>query len=351
LFADNELYKEDLDVIASGNLDWDKLRNKSILITGATGLIGTFLIDLLMYRNSKYNNDIKIYAIARNREKALIRFKEYFNSCFFVFIQQDIQNPLELNTSVDYIIHGASNVHPIVYATEPVNTIITSVLGTKSILDFASKNNVKRTLYISSSEVYGVNRGDVEAFKEDYCGYLNCNALRSCYPEGKRAAETLCQAYIGEKNIDVVIARCCHVYGPTMGDDDSKVIAQFMRYSVNGKNIVLKSKGDQLFSYCYVADICSALLFLLLNGKKGEAYNISDNGCNLSLLEIANILIDYTGKEIIFDIPSSVEATGYSDATKRLLDNLKLQGLGWKPMYSIKDGLIRTIEILKHLKS
>jgi nucleoside-diphosphate-sugar epimerase len=348
LFTNSELYKENIDAIASAALGWDNLKNKSILITGATGLIGTFLIDLLMYRNIKYNDCLTIYAAGRNREKALARFKEYFDSRFFVFIQQDIQNPLELNAPVDYIIHGASNTHPIAYSTEPINTILLSVLGVKSILDFASIHNVKRTLFLSTVEIYGENRGDVETFKEDYCGYIDCNTPRAGYPEGKRAAESLCQAYIKEKNIDVVIARCCRVYGPTMGNDDSKAIAQFIRNAVNNENIILKSKGGQLYSYCYAADICSALLILLLNGKNGEAYNISDTNCSLSLLQIAGVLTEYTGNKIVYDTPSSVESSGYSKAAKALLDSSKIQELGWKPMYSIKEGIKRTVDILRH---
>jgi len=350
LFLNDKRYTEDIYAVASGTLEWDRLKNKSILITGAAGLIGTFLVDLLMYRNNKYNDGITIYAVGRNKEKALSRFKEYFDSRFFVYIQQDIQNPIEINVSVDYIIHGASNTHPIAFSTEPINTLLTCVLGTKFILDFSSIHHVRRTLFISTGEVYGVNRGDVDSFSEDYCGYIDCNIARSCYPEGKRAAESLCQAYIKEKNIDIVIARCCHFYGPTMTDEDSRVIAQFIRNAVNKENIVLKSKGDQLFSYCYVADICTALLVLLLNGKNGEAYNISDNNCNLSLLEIANILSDYTNRKIIFDTPSMAESTGYSKATKRLLDSSKLQKLEWSPMYPIKEGIVRTVEILRNNK-
>jgi len=346
LFIENELYKEDIDDVSSIKIDWNRLKKKNILITGATGLIGTFLIDVLMYRNIKYNDCINIYVISRNIEKAKARFNEYFNSQYFVFISKDIKTPFELNVPVDYIVHGASNTHPIAYASDPINTILLSILGTKSILDFASEHNVKRTLFLSTVEIYGENRGDVEMFKEDYCGYIDCNTLRAGYPEGKRAAEALCQAYIKEKNVDIVIARCCRVYGSTMGDDDSKAIAQFIRNIVNGENIVLKSRGEQQYSYCYVADICSALLVLLLNGKKGEAYNISDIDSNLSLLQIVNILSLYTGKEIVFDIPSSLESSGYSKATKALLDNTKLKELGWEAKYSMKDGINRTLNIL-----
>jgi nucleoside-diphosphate-sugar epimerase len=135
-----------------------------------------------------------------------------------------------------------------------------------------------------------------------------------------------------------------------MTNDDSKVIAQFFRNAIKDENIVLKSKGDQLYSYCYVADICSALLVLLFYGKNGEAYNISDKNCKLSLLEIAKILSEYTGKKIIFNTPSSVESSGYSKATTALLDSSKLQELGWEPKYSIKEGIIRTMEILHYSK-
>jgi nucleoside-diphosphate-sugar epimerase len=350
MFSNNVLYKEDIDALASCDIKWGKLKNKSILITGTTGLIGTFLIDLLMYRNSKYNDNITIYAVGRNKKKAFTRLKEYFDTKFFVFIQQDIQTSFELSAPIDYIIHGASNTHPVAYATEPINTILLSVLGTKSILDFASNHNVKRTLFLSTVEIYGENRGDVETFNENYCGHIDCNTLRAGYSEGKRTAEALCQAYIKEKNIDIVIARACRVYGPTMGDDDSKVIAQFLRNAVNKENIALKSKGDQLYSYCYVGDICSALLVMLLDGKNSEAYNISNNDPNLSLLEIAHILTEYTRKEVIFDTPSSVESSGYSKATKAILDNSKLRELGWKPMYALKDGIIRTVEILRNME-
>jgi len=349
MFSSSTLYKEDIETAASCDLDWDELKNKSILITGATGLIGTFLIDLLMYRNIAYNDGITIYAVGRNRERAVERFKEYFSSRFFVFIQQDIQQPLALNIAVDYIIHGASNTHPIAYSTEPINTILLSILGTKSILDYASANNVKRTLFLSSVEIYGENRGDVEAFNEDYCGYIDCNTLRAGYPEGKRAAEALCQAYIKEKNIDIVIARCCRVFGPTMGNDDSKAIAQFIKKAVNSEDIILKSKGDQRYSYCYVADICSALLFLLLNGENAHAYNVANAGENLSLLKIAEILTAYAGNKIVFEAPSAVESSGYSKVTKGLLDCAKINKLGWKAHYNLKDSLIRTVDIMRHL--
>ena len=351
MFINSKNYIDDIKTIASINIDWNNFTNKTILITGATGLIGTFLVDLLMYRNSNYNNNITVYALNRNKETAKKRFNQYFDSPFFVSIQSDLQTSFELNVSVDYIIHGASNAHPIAYATDPIGTIITSVLGTKYILDFAYKQNTIRTLFISTSEIYGENRGDTEFFKEDYCGYIDCNTLRAGYSEGKRTAEALCQSYKNKYDINFVIARCCRIFGSTMGDDDSRSTSQFIKKTVNFEDIILKSNGEQKYSCCYVPDLCSSLLFLLLNGENGEAYNISDFSSSLSLYEIANILTEYSGKKIIFDLPSSVEAIGYSKITKALLDSSKLQNLGWKPLYSIKDGLIRTVNILREIKN
>jgi len=348
LFKHN-LYEEDIHSTANNTgINWNCFLNKNILITGATGLIGTFLIDLLMYRNNIYNNNITIYAVSRSKEKIVSRFGEYINSPFFVFIHNDIQHPCNSpDAPIDYIIHGASNTHPLAYSGDPINTIMLSVSGTRNILDYASSHNVMRTLFLSTVEIYGENRGDVDTFTEDYCGYIDCNTLRAGYPEGKRTAEALCQAYIKEKNIDTVIARCCRVYGPTMGTDDSKAIAQFIRNTVNNEKIVLKSKGGQLYSYCYVADICSALLILLLNGNSGEAYNIAESSSNFTLFQIAGILSQYAGSEVTAEIPTTQETIGYSKATKALLDNSKMKSLGWEPHYCLTKGLRRTVEILR----
>ncbi|MDR2193390.1 MAG: NAD-dependent epimerase/dehydratase family protein [Treponema sp.] len=348
MFFNNTLYKEDIAAIASYPIDWERLKNTHILITGATGLIGTMMVDALLYRNAAYGDAITVYAMSRNREKARERFGEYSNNPRFVFIQQDIQFSIhQIEKELDFIIHGASNTHPIAYATDPIHTILLSVVGTKHILDVAVSRNVTRTVFLSTVEIYGENRGDVEQFDETYCGYIDCNTVRAGYPEGKRAAEALCQAYMSEKKCSIVIARCSRVYGPTMASDDSKAVAQFLRNAVKNENIVLKSKGTQRYSYCYAADVCGAILFLLLNGKNGQAYNIADSHTCVSLYEIAEILSTYTKKEILYDIPDSVEVRGYSKATKAILDCSKMSGLGWKAAVPIEEGLIRTLEIMK----
>ena len=349
MFVNNKAYEIDIiSIVENKEINWDSFTNQNILISGATGLIGTFLIDILMYRNNHCNNNITIYAISRDINKINSRFNDYLHSPFFKPVKNNIHNILSINVNIDYIIHGASNTHPIAYSTQPIDTILTTVIGTNNILDFAFTHNVKKTIFISTYEIYGENQNNIESFSEDYSGYINCNTLRAGYPESKRAAEALCQAYIKEKKLNITIARCGKIFGPSMIKDNSQSTAQFINNAVNNEDIVLKSKGKQKYSYCYVADTCSALLLLLLKGKNGEAYNISNPDSNLSILEIATILSDCSNSKIIFEIPNEIEAAGYSVLSKSLIDSSKLCKLGWKPISTINEALQKTVDILKN---
>ena len=347
----NELYREDIEKVAILKLPWEKLGDSSILISGSTGMIGSFLIDTLMELNAKHSINCHIYALGRNEEKAKQRFGLYFDNPFFHFVKHDILDPFIINTlpKIDYFLHLASNTHPIQYASDPIGTITINVIGLKNILDFATSMSCERVLFASSNEVYGENRGDTELFSENYCGYINSNTLRAAYPESKRCGEALCQAYIKQKSLDVVIARLTRSYGPTMLVSDSKASSQFIKKGVAGENIVLKSPGNQYYSYTYVADAVAGLLHVLLLGKTGEAYNIADESGDIHLKDMASIIAAYCGTKVVFDCPDSVEASGYSTATKARLDGLKLKTLGWNSFYSVETGLKRTIDILKSI--
>lgn len=217
------------------------------------------------------------------------------------------------------------------------------------MLDFCSRKHVKRFAFASSNEIYGENRGDVEKFKEDYCGYINCNTMRAGYPESKRCGEALCQAYIKQAGLDVVIPRFTRSYGPTMLMSDTKAISQFIRKAIAGEDIVLKSAGNQYYSYTYVADAVSGLLTILLKGTNGEAYNIADDASDIRLKELAALIANSCGQKVVFEIPDAVEQAGYSKATKARLDSTKLQQLGWKANYTIEEGIQRTIDILRKM--
>lgn len=345
---EDKLYIEDLRYVSYLDLPWEKLQDSSILISGATGLIGSFIIDTIMLKNKEGLN-CKIYALGRDKEKAHARFDYGKSGDLFKFVQYDINKPFVRNDigKIGYVLHLASNTHPLQYATDPIGTITTNVFGTYNMLEFAYEHKADRALFTSSNEIYGENRGDVEKFKEDYCGYIDSNTLRAGYPESKRVSESLCQAYISQKNMDVIIPRPTRSYGPTLLRSDTKALTQFLSKGISGEDIVLKSQGNQYYSYQYVADTVSGLLYIMLKGKKGEAYNIAHESSDIRLKDLAKIIAEYVGRKVIFELPDELEASGYSKATKARLDGSKLEVLGWKPKYNIEQGIYRTIDILR----
>ena len=348
---DSELYLEDVRYVAGLNLPWEKLQNKSILLSGATGLIGSFLVDVLMEKNIAGLN-CEVYALGRNKEKADARFSKYTNDPHLVFIPYDVKRPFIRDDIgiVGYVLHLASNTHPVQYATDPIGTITTNIIGLQNMLDFAVEHHASRFAFASSNEIYGENRGDTEFFDENYCGYINSNTLRAGYPESKRCGEALCQAYKTQKGLDIVIPRFTRSYGPTMLMSDTKALSQFIKKGIAGEDIVLKSAGTQYYSYQYVADSVAGLLTVLLCGESGESYNIAEERSDIMLKDLAAIIAGINGKSVVFEVPDAVESAGYSKATKARLDGHKLLALGWTPRYTICSGLERTIQILKDLK-
>ncbi len=370
----NQLYMEDVERVARLGLPFEKLQGTSLMLSGASGMIGSFLVDVIMQKN-KSGLDCHVYALGRNPERLKQRFSGWNGSDFLHCIPYDIKQPIRIGEDgaesdndknggdgnreeavqtlfpkkMDYILHLASNTHPVQYATDPIGTITTNLTGLQNMLDYAEDSKATRVLFASSNEIYGENRGDVELFSEDYCGYIDSNSLRAGYPESKRCGEALCQAYRKAKGMDIVIPRLTRSYGPTMLMTDTKAISQFIRKGVAGEDIVLKSEGTQLYSYTYVADAVSGLLTVLLCGADGEAYNIADEASDIMLKDLADIIAKEAGRKVVFELPDATESAGFSKATKARLDGSKCKALGWKPRYEIKEGLSRTIRILGQL--
>lgn len=333
------LYQEDLNNILS-IAGIEQLKGKSILITGATGLLGLNMIDALMTMGG-----VKVYAVGRSKEGASSRLGEYYETPNFEFIQQDVCEPFAEDLKVDYIIPGASNTHPLAYSQYPVETIMINIKGGEHALRLAERCGAT-VLYTSTVEVYGNAIGQ-DVFTENYTGKLDLSNSRACYTESKRVCEAMCQSYIVERGVKVKIVRLSRVFGPTMLESDTKASSQFIKKAISGEDIVLKSKGDQFFSYTYVSDAVAAMLYVMINGEIGVAYNISNEKCDVHLRDFAQMCAECCGKDVVFDLPTDVEQRGFSIATKAILDNTRLKNIGFVPKYTMREAIYRTVEILK----
>ena len=338
----NPLYQEDLQGILD-SVKTERLKGKSFLITGATGMIGSCLIDALMKLDSLGAN-VTVFAVGRNPSKAASRFSYCLDKPGFRFIKQDVREPLPTDLCVDYVIPLASNTHPLAYSQYPLETVFINVDGARHSLDLAARCGAV-VVYPSSVEIYGNAEGG-RAFAEGDTGSLNLSNSRSCYPESKRLCEAMCQSYVSEKGVDARILRLSRVFGPTMLPEDTKASSQFILKAIAGEDIVLKSKGEQYFSYTYVADAVSAILTVLLEGQQGDAYNVASTNYNIHLKDFASASADYACSSVVFDLPSEKEKKGYSIASTAVMDGSKLQCLGWKPLYPFHEALHRTIRIL-----
>lgn len=323
---------EDVRLVAEQLYSWEKLSNKTIMISGGTGFIGSFMIAVLRYRNEKYNQGIKVISLSRKGGESDDTVRH--QAC-------DITTTIAYDGQVDFILHLASNTHPAQYDEDPVGTITTNVLGCNNLLQFAKNHGTGRFLLASSVEIYG--QGTEMPITETYCGYIDCNQARSGYNEAKRTCEALCQSYKKQYGIDVVIGRLSRVFGADK-KNDTKAMAQFMQNAIEGQDIILKSKGLQRYSYCYVADAVSALLYILMEGKSGEAYNISDDDEMLTLGGYAEFIAQLAQRKVIYNIEDNASA---SKATYALLDTQKIQNLGWRPVYTVKEALEKTYRIYK----
>lgn len=338
-------YKNELKRIIGMHLPYEELQEKKILIAGASGMIGSAIVDTLMFLAEEMS--MEVYALGRNKLKLEKRFTSYLKKDYFHIWEHNIENPISYGEKMDYIIHAASDANPIAYATHPVEVMKANFFGMVNLLEYGRNVGVQRVLYISSGEMYGKTDSKANEFNEDYVGYVDYSDSRSCYPSIKRATEVLCQSYIKEYNMDIVIVRPCHIYGPTMTESDSRAVSAFLRNAVNGEDIVLKSDGSNRRSMCYVLDTVTAILTILLCGRNGQAYNISGEDEDISILELAEIISKLAGCKVVFSIPDAIEKAGFNRVEKATLNSNKIKEIGWKNQTTIYDGVKLTLQILK----
>lgn len=342
----SNIYINDIHNVLSQYKDFNKFKNKSFFITGCNGLICSSIVDLLIELNQTEKLNISLYLATRNIEKTKNRFIKYNNNSIH-FIEYDANEPLKFDKQVDYYIHGASPASPDLFVSNPVDTIMSNIFGLKEILE-SSRNYKSRTLYISSSEIYGKVETS-EPITETACGPIEILNPRTSYGQSKRAAENLCVSYISQYNSDVVIVRPGHIYGPTASIMDKRVSSLFMYNALNGLDIILKSKGESIRSYTYCLDCASAILMVLLYGNTGEAYNISNPNSICSIKDMAQYFADTANVKLKFEIPDADEKKAFNPMNNSSLNSSKLESLGWKPTFEKKEGFEHSIKILKEL--
>ncbi len=344
---ESKQWTEDLDEILKELPDLDRLAGKSVLITGAGGLICSAVTDVLIRYNETHEIPVNIIAGARSLQRIRDRFGLFAEKAYFRFLSFDAAAERnELPADLDYIIHGAGNASPNHIVDEPVETMLGNFRGLYQLLDHAGKNGVSRVLYVSSSEVYGKKETD-QPFKENEYGYIDLLNARNSYSVGKRAAETLCTSFAAEYGVDSVIVRPGHIYGPTALPTDNRVSSAWAYDVARGRSIVMKSDGGQIRSYCHCLDCASAILIVLLKGESGRAYNISNPDSIISIREMAQLLARFGSVELNTELPTEEEKKGFNPMSNSSLDSESLLSLGWHGLFDAERGFEHTVAILK----
>lgn len=346
---ESSLWISDLDEILAAFPEIDQLAGRSVLITGCTGLICSAAADLLIRWNDRHEDKIRILAAGRDERRVRSRFAPYDAEDWFTYVPFDAASTEDLpDLPCDYIIHGASNASPDRIVAEPVETLLGNVTGMKVLLDYARRKDAKRVLFVSSSEVYGKKESDMPSKIDEY-GYIDLLKSRNSYAIGKCAAETLCVSYAEEYGVESVIVRPGHIYGPTASASDKRVSSAWAYATALGGDIVMKSDGAQIRSYCYCLDCASAILKVLLCGENAHAYNISNPDSIITIRDLASILTEAAGVTLRMELPTEQEKKAFNPMKNSSLDAETLLELGWRGLFDAGRGLSHTVTIIREI--
>ena len=352
----SSIIDEDVKRIIENDLPWYVFRGKTILITGASGMIPSYFLYTFLALNDLRGMDIKVIALVRNGDKARRVLGSMLDRDDVVLVCQDVAEPLAVDEHIDYIFHGGSAARPAQHKASPTSTIRANLIGTFNLLDRAVRDKSDAFVLMSSSEVYGQQLQDkndagatdkddqAAAITENDYGRVDTLDPRSCYSEGKRAAETICSCYNAEFGIKVLTPRFAHIYGPGLSLSDGRVQADFAGNVVRGEDIVMNSDGSSVRAYTYVADACAGVFYALLKGDE-IAYNVADNSSIISIKELAEAFVasrPEKGLRVVTKAPSD-DSRSYNKVKFIGLDGSRLEALGWKPEVQVREGTARMI--------
>lgn len=345
--AINTVVERDIQEIISDSQIFDAFRGKLILVTGATGLIGSMVARSLIAANDAYHLSLRVICHVRNIEKAHHIFSDIVDSDILTFVDTPLES---LDIACDYIMHGAAPTKSKYFVEHPVDTIRTSIHGTERMLELGKEQKIKGMVYLSSMEQYGVPYESGQVMTEDRIGYLDHLNVRSSYSESKRLCECYCKSYAVEFGVPVKIARLAQTFGAGVSLDDNRVFMQFTKNALERRDIILHTKGDSMSNFCYITDAVRAILILLSQGEVGEAYNVCHDEETRSIASIANLVACHVGEDkisVIFDIPENLSSFGYAPTVHMFLNSKKMRSLSWEPQVSMKEAYMRLAEYIK----
>ena len=324
------LTKEEYDI---GNVDfisWKELKDKTIFITGATGLIGAAMINSLINVSRKLNLKLRIIALVRNIDRAKERFQQELDYEELKFVIGNVEKLPKIQENIDYIVHGASQTASRAFVEHAVETIDTAIIGTRNVLELAKNKNVRGLIYLSSMEVYGYPKRGHKVSEEEI-GSLSPIDVRNSYPISKLMCEAMCCAYYSEYKVPVKVVRLTQTYGSNVNFSDNRIFAYLVKCVIEKQDIILKTKGETERSYLYVLDAVTAILTVLQKGESGEAYNAADEDTYSSIADIARKIALDANIKVKFDIQEE-SVNGFPQTLYMDLDTNKLKMLGWKPL-------------------
>lgn len=350
----NPIIQEDLEKIISFKaVDWEAFRDKTVLISGANGMLPSYMVETLLYLNEKYDYHIKVIALVRNQKKAQKCFAEYYKNSALEFLVQDVAELIKYHGDIQFIIHAASQAAPSYYGVDPVGTFKANTLGTINMLELGKEKHVEGFLYFSTGAVYGNVSNESALLVEDKQGCVNTLDVRNCYAESKRAGENACICYYYQYGVPVKIVRIFHTFGPKVNLNDGRVFSDFCKNILNNQDIVLKSDGLAKRPFCYVADAVIAYFMVLLHGEVAKAYNVGgDQAHEISIKDLSEMLVNLYPErnlKLLYDInPNDITYAKMRTPQQQIIPDLsRIQSLGWTQSYSVRDCFDRTIRALE----
>ncbi len=341
----SNILNEDFENIFLNTCSLNKIKNSRILITGINGFLASYLIKFLIFLNKKKKFNIEIIGTTRNRKKAEKFYSEFFQDKKFKIYETDLLNKLKIKEDLNYVIHMASLASPKYYKSNPVDVLQPNVIGTLNLMNLVKKSKIKNFLFISTSGVYGFMENKKRPNNESTFGTLDNTLPESIYLESKRMAETICFAYKNQYKIPATIARPSICYGPGIDLKDGRSFADFISNILSNKNITLYSKGKVMRNFCYISDVISGILLVLINGKNGECYNLASDK-EISIRALANFLVKkvFPEKKLKVTFTEMKHKLLRTEFNRTQVDCSKIKKIGWLERVNLKNGFKRTVK-------